>query len=138
MRLFRVRCSLIISPPLALAPLAGSTSPYRRHAVPLRQSLNLPPRQKRVCATYLVMIDKIGPRKDLCHQGRISAVSCRHTLHIRRQAAVTVQRLAFFDFIHHFPHVHLHLSVILCPAVESYCSEGRISHQSLAEQKHRG
>lgn len=126
---------LIISPPPVLAPLVGSTSPYRHHAIPTRQPPNSRPRCKRVCATYLVMIDEVGPWNDLCHQGRISAVSRRHTLHVGRQAAVAVQWLALLDFVHHFPHVHLNFSVVLCPAVESYCSEDRISYLSFVERQ---
>jgi hypothetical protein len=81
----------------------------------------------RICTTYLVMIDEIRPRNNLCHQCRISAIPRCHTLHVRRQGTVAIEWLAFLDFVHHFPHVHLDFSVVLCPAVESYCRQNQVS-----------
>src|SRR5262249_48205814 len=71
--------------------------------------------------THLVMIYKVRPGHHMSHQSRVSAISCRNTLHVRADITGSIQGFSLLDFVHHLPHVHLDLSFVLSPAIESHC-----------------
>jgi len=121
----QLNCHLTIpfslaSLPPALALLVDSISLYRHHAV-----YNISTEFHFFCAdrtseTDLIVIHKVHPRQHMPQQRRVSAIPRRHTLHVRRELAVTVERFPFLDLIHHLPHIHLNLAFILRPTVEPH------------------
>ena len=55
------------------------------------------------------MVHKVDPRNDMDEELRISGVSSRHALHVRRELRLAVQWLPFLDLGHHLLHIHINL-----------------------------
>ena len=70
-----------------------------------------------ISPTYLIMIHEVPPGDDLCHERTVPTVSRRDALHVRRQAAVAVERFAFLDLVDHLAHIHVDFARIFGPTV---------------------
>lgn len=67
------------------------------------------------------MIHKVEPGHDVDEDAAVSALPACYPLHILRQLALAVQRLALFDLVDHFAHVEVDLAAVLGEAVEAVC-----------------
>lgn len=67
------------------------------------------------------MVHKIEPWDDMEPDASVPRITCSHTLHIWSKARLSIQWLVSFNFIDHFPHIHLQLSFVFVRAVEPHC-----------------
>jgi hypothetical protein len=70
--------------------------------------------------TVVRVVDKVWPREDMSKCSRVTRVPVRNTLHVLGHLSSSVQRLAFLDFVDHFPHVHFDFAAVLAGAVETH------------------
>lgn len=65
------------------------------------------------------MIDEIEPRHDMYKDTTIPTLPTGNPLHVFRELALSIQRLAGLGFRDHLPHVHVELAAVLGEAVET-------------------